>query len=293
MRSLLRLIGLGFIGCALGANIPPLTWGPAGHSLVAAIAQTLLNDSATAAVLNLLPESNGNMAAVASWADQMRHTYPWSAELHYINTPDWACTYEYDRDCQYKGVPNICVDGAIQNYTARLLDTSLPFDQQNEALKFLIHFVGDIHQPLHCGFTTDEGGNTFKGHFNGKEENLHEIWDSAILAERIDNDFNKNQTDYLTYLVQQINTVWMGQANGWEVCNTTTPDFDCSTQWAVESINLACRYSYVEANGKTHIKTGFTLGDPYYERNMPIIEFQIAKGGVRLAQVLNAIFPSS
>jgi hypothetical protein len=68
-----------------------------------------------------------------------------SAQLHYIDTPDKACTFVYTRDC----VDDACVAGAIANYTDRLKDTSLPKAQRAEALKFIVHFVGDIHQPLH------------------------------------------------------------------------------------------------------------------------------------------------
>jgi len=280
------------MGCGVVARIPPLKWGQVGHSLVAAVAQAFLNTSAQTAVTFLLPESNGSMAAVASWADQIRHNYTWSGQLHYIDTPDWLCNYSYDRDCQYGGVMGVCVDGAVKNYTLRLLDPSLSFFQLNEALKFLIHFIGDIHQPLHCGFTSDEGGNTFKGVFNGHKINLHQVWDSYIIYERLDNDFSGDATAYLNYFISQIMGPWNSLANGWMTCNSPTPMFDCSTEWGDESITAACQYSYVEADGKTHIKTGFNLGQDYYLRNMPIVEYQIAKAGLRLAQVLNAIFDS-
>jgi len=281
-----------FIASSISHELPPLQWGQVGHALVASVAQALLNTSASSAVMNLLPDVNGSMAAVASWADEIRNTYRWSASLHYIDTPDWACDYSYDRDCQVGGEMGVCVDGAVQNYTDRLTDMSLPFDQQNEALKFLIHFVGDIHQPLHVGFTTDRGGNSFEGKFNNKKVNLHEIWDTSIVVERINDDFGGNQTEYLTYLITQIQGEWSNQAFGWSTCSTPSKYSDCSVDWAVESIGAACQYSYVEADGKTHIKTGFSLGDPYYDRTMPIVELQIAKAGVRLATVLNALFPN-
>jgi hypothetical protein len=232
------------------------------------------------------------MAAVASWADHVRDNYTWSGQLHYINTPDWVCNYSYGRDCIWGGVLGFCVDGAIKNYTLRLLDPSLPFFQLNEALKFLIHFLGDIHQPLHCGFTSDEGGNTLKGKFNGKELNLHSLWDSYMIYERLDNDFSGDQALYLNYFVSQIEGSWNNLATGWMTCNSPTPMFDCSTEWGTESITAACQYSYVEADGITHVPNDFVLGDDYYQRNIPVIEYQIAKAGVRLAQILNAIFPT-
>ena len=73
--------------------------------------------------------------------------------LHYIDTPDWACDYVKSRDC----ANSMCVAGAITNYTNRLLSSTVDYTARNEALRFLTHFVGDIHQPLHVAFSGDEG----------------------------------------------------------------------------------------------------------------------------------------
>lgn len=149
-------------------------WGADGHSLVAAIAQSLLSDNASKFVRDHLPaEINGNMSNVSSWADNILYpdtdpdywNWQWSKQLHYVNTQDWSCVYDRQRDCNWT-TDQRCVDGSIQNYTQRLADSQLDSIQRQEALKFVIHFIGDAHQPLHAGFAGDEGGNTIHGNYH-------------------------------------------------------------------------------------------------------------------------------
>jgi len=256
------------------------------------IAQAFLGANANAQANTLLPDYDGQLGACAPWADTVRDdpAYQWAAELHFINTPDWDCHYSRSRDCvDEAGISMNCVDGAIQNYTGRVSNSSVGSDQQEEALKFLVHFIGDIHQPLHCGFTSDRGGNSFKGTFNGKQTNLHSVWDSGMIYKRIDDDFGKDKTKFTQYLISQIQGPWAANASNWQMCNQG--GYLCSDEWAMESVSLACAYSYVDADGVTHIGNGFDLGTDYYQRNLPIIEMQLAKAGVRMAHVMNSVFP--
>ncbi len=143
-------------------------WGPVGHSTIVRLAQSQLTDTAPEWILSLTPwHWYGNLSAMASWADDILYAdtnptgygnWQWSPELHYINTPDWSCEYQSERDC----INDKCVAGAIKNYTKRL-ETELDDIQLKEALYFLIHFTGDIHQPLHAGFKSDRGGNSVRG----------------------------------------------------------------------------------------------------------------------------------
>jgi len=288
-----------FVLSACGAAMPIRDelpgWGRDGHDITAAIAQQLLTDSASQECATLLPSNNGQLIQIANWADEVKSkpAYKWSAPLHFINTPDWNCTYIRSRDCILNGVKNFCVDGAIQNYTKRVVDSSIGLAQQAEALKFLVHFVGDIHQPLHVAFTSDKGGNTITGTFEGASTNLHSVWDTAIIVKRMTDDFGGSQTAFMDYIYSQITGPWSGQAEQWVKCADSNPIGACSDEWAVESIEDACAYSYVEADGKTHIESGFDLEDPYYARNMPIIEMQLAKAGVRMAHVVNSLFTSA
>jgi hypothetical protein len=280
----------------LNRGVGNYKWGPKGHAAVATIGQAFINSNASASLLTLLPDNNGQMPPIASWADEIRSNplYDWSHPLHFINTPAWNCNYERKRDCIDPTYGSMyCVDSAIQNYTARILDSSIGADQQNEAIKFLVHFVGDIHQPLHCGFTKDYGGNSIKGTYESSQWNLHAIWDDAIIQTRIDNDFNGDENSWMSYLVAQVKKTAPGTIKQWENCSAAYKDpYDaCSAQWGEESVKLACSNSYVEADGVTHIANGFNLGDPYYKRNLPVVESQIMKGGVRLANVLNTMWP--
>lgn len=145
-------------------------WGRDGHACVADIAQSLLTNEASEFVRNLLPSEYGNMSSVAVWADNILYAdtepdylnWQWSAQLHYVNTKDWTCVYDRQNDCNWTSTQG-CVDGAIQNYTKRLGDSQLDSTQLQEALKFIIHFIGDVHQPLHGGFASDAGGNGIRG----------------------------------------------------------------------------------------------------------------------------------
>lgn len=127
-------------------------WGIEGHTIVCKIAQARLDDAAAKAVKELLPESaQGDLSSLCVWADHVKFRYHWSSPLHYINTPD-VCSYQYNRDCKDEdGVKGRCVAGAIYNYTTQLLTyntaaASKPQYNLTEALLFLSHFMGDIHQ---------------------------------------------------------------------------------------------------------------------------------------------------
>ncbi|CAF1040335.1 unnamed protein product [Rotaria sp. Silwood1] len=145
------------------------SWGLIGHGLVARLAQSQLTDEASHWVKSLVPwYLSGNLTAVAVWADGILYpdtnpfghpNWQWSRPLHYINTPSGICNYDPSRDC----VNDICIEGALRNYSKRVIDAKLDDVQHQEALMFLVHYVGDVHQPLHVGFAADLGGNSVRG----------------------------------------------------------------------------------------------------------------------------------
>ncbi|CAF3948486.1 unnamed protein product, partial [Rotaria sp. Silwood1] len=124
-------------------------WGPIGHSLVARLAQSQLDLSTNNWIQNYIPgDLLGNLSAIASWPDIILYPdtnpldynkWQWSRELHFINTPDWYCEYISIRDC----MNNRCIEGALKNYSQRLIDNNCDYVQQQQALFFLVHFVGD------------------------------------------------------------------------------------------------------------------------------------------------------
>uniref|UniRef100_A0A7S2W9L2 Aspergillus nuclease S(1) n=1 Tax=Eucampia antarctica TaxID=49252 RepID=A0A7S2W9L2_9STRA len=152
-------------------------WGKVGHEIVGNLAYELLSKEAKSAVddlldVEVLKESETTMGAVASWADKVRFTseFHWTTPLHYVDIRDVdmkdgcvspeKCHFEYKRDCTH----DMCAVAAISDISSLLTSHLRGKSQLNkitkkQALKFLIHFIGDIHQPLHVSRQSDRGGN--------------------------------------------------------------------------------------------------------------------------------------
>ena len=199
--------------------------------------------------------------------------------MHYIDsefkTPDEtdtpSCIINYPSDCN-----DFCVVSAIQNYTNRLVR-----NPDTESLLFLIHFIGDVHQPLHI-IGKLKGGNGYPITFEKKRGNMHGLWDSLLINKRIRDNFNGNTQTYLDSLLGKIKSgVWMNEKDGWVKCR----DLDtvvCPLEWSRETGVLNCKTVWRGL--------GVDLGDDYYFVNSMIAEKQIAIAGVRMAAVLNEIF---
>jgi hypothetical protein len=256
-------------------------WGSDGHKLTASIAQQFLSSDALSMVNSII---GADLSTVATWADEVKHTaaYEWSGILHYVDTPDWECGFTYATDC----VDDQCVVGAIANYTKRIVSSGT--DGQVEALKFLTHFLGDIHQPLHVSFASDKGGNDEVGTFlNYKDKNLHAVWDEYIIYERMDSDFGRSETQFLSHLVSRTTGDLASKVSTWnKYAGSTSVD-----SWATETAKLACEYAYTDENGN-HIANGFDLQTGYYKFVLETVEEQLVKGGIRLAALLNHIATS-
>ncbi|XP_058085242.1 endonuclease 4-like [Magnolia sinica] len=287
--------GWSFIGRAiilLQSVTGILAWGKEGHYAICKIAEGLLTEDAAAAVKLLLPDyANGDLAAVCSWPDEIRHQYRWrwTSPLHYVDTPDFKCNYDYCRDCHdSKGQKDRCVSGAIYNYSMQLTtyqDSSYDWQYNlTEALMFLSHFIGDIHQPLHVGFLGDEGGNTITVRWYRRKTNLHHVWDTMIIESAM-KIFYDNDIDVMTRAIQRnMLDGWSADIPSWENCisnHTVCPD-----PYASESVSLACKFAY------RHATPGSTLTDEYFLSRLPVVEKRLAQSGVRLAASLNRIFIS-
>ena len=181
---------------------PVLAWGALGHETIAWIAQNLISTSTTSYVQSILGSSTSDfMANVSTWSDTYRYTSAghWSAPLHFIDAndnPQTSCSVDFDRDCGDSG----CVVSAIVNYTSILLQGSASAADLQDAMKFVIHFVGDIHQPLHDE-ALDLGGNEINVTWDGDDTNLHHIWDTeipeAIAGDQSAEAWGKNLTGLL------------------------------------------------------------------------------------------------
>ncbi len=159
-----------------------LAWGPIGHRVVGRIAANHLTDEARVAVIGLI--GSEGLDQVATWADDLRNHPDWQppqknpAPWHYISIDDQETLETTARD------PNGDVLEAIERFTAVLRDQQATRPAKQEALRFLVHFVGDVHQPLHVGRRDDRGGNLILVTLFGAPINLHSVWDNG----HIDNE---------------------------------------------------------------------------------------------------------
>ena len=150
-------------------------WGRDGHRITGFIAAKYLTPQAAAAVKDLLGDES--LADVSTWPDEIRrerkHTAPW----HYANIDPSHDRFDLQRDCPQEG----CVVSAIIKFSHILRDKNASRQERVEALKFLVHFVGDVHQPLHVSYARDKGGHDIKVTFFENNTNLHSLWDSGMI----------------------------------------------------------------------------------------------------------------
>jgi hypothetical protein len=178
------------IVCGTLAALPvsnAFAWGAVGHRMVGALAAPELVPAARAEVARLLQgEADPTLAGVANWADDLRDHPPAddpgigkrTSRWHYVNLAEDDCAYAPPKHCP----TGDCVIEAIRRQRDVLADRSRPDAERLQALKFLVHFVGDAHQPLHAGYARDRGGNTFQLQVDGNGTNLHALWDSGLFT---------------------------------------------------------------------------------------------------------------
>jgi hypothetical protein len=242
------------------------------------------------------PGDERTLATAGTWADEMRRNpaYDWAKPLHYVNVPLDAERVDLQRDCPAKeaaapanadGNPAIsqkedasadgeCVLGAIERFTAVLRDDSATPAQKSEALKFVIHFIEDLHQPLHVSYAKDRGGNMISLSFMGKPgANLHRVWDTDLIEQRLK---DRQIQDWMAWAVELRDRVTPELAIGWG--ETAEP-----LLWADESFAITRQlYKNLPQDGN--------VDAAYVNRWMPTVEERLQMAGVRLAQHLNAIF---
>ncbi|KAH8805135.1 S1/P1 nuclease-domain-containing protein [Xylogone sp. PMI_703] len=268
-------------------------WGSLGHATIAYIAQHYLTaDTATWAKGVLGDTSTSYLANIASWADDYRATSAgaWSAPLHFIDaedSPPTTCDVNYSRDCGSTG----CSVSAMANYTQRVGDGRLSNDHIAEALRFLVHFVGDITQPLHDE-AYEVGGNDIKVTFDGyTSDNLHSDWDTYIPEKLVGGSSLADAQSWANTLISDITSgSYKSQAAGWIAGDSITNVVTTATRWASDANALVC--TVVMPNGAAALQKG-DLYPTYYNSVIGTVELQIAKGGYRLGNWLNMIYAQS
>jgi hypothetical protein len=153
-----------------------IAWGTEGHQLVAEYATEKLSVAALSEANRLLAiEPGATLSSISTWADEIRN--PATSAWHYVNFPrDGGCHFDADRMC----IQGACVTEAIARQVA-VLRSNLPDEQRLKALKYVVHFVADVHQPLHAGYADDRGGNSYQIQAFGRGTNLHSLWDSGLI----------------------------------------------------------------------------------------------------------------
>lgn len=247
-------------------------WGGDGHQIVCLIAEEHLSPAAKAGIHDLLgADVNISDGEIASWADNIRREQRNTASWHFVDIPVDASGFDKERDGRHG---NNVID-KINQVERVLSDHNAPKEKRAEALKFVVHFVGDLHQPLHCADRNDKGGNSRLVFFLDQPRalNLHSVWDTTILLHR------KGQKRVLQYAIELNHKISKEQAKQWK--QGTVED------WANESHAVAVNVAYkgVPADGRPP-----KLNEAYVDRAGDVIDHQLEKGGIRLATLLNKAF---
>lgn len=253
---------------------PLYAWGAKGHAVVAELAERGLSPNVAQQVrdLTFAAPLRDSASLPDDWRGQETRGERQgnTGALHYSNIPNDMPTFDRARDCK----DDQCVVAAIEKYTAILKDKTQPKDKRREALIFVVHFVGDIHQPLHAAggqvkndqtgvMEPDLGGNRVKVRYLGTETNLHSVWDGMLI------EWGKPTVEeYVTYLLEY-------ELRGRPIAELQT---GTAVDWINESHHAAVHYGYRIGNG--------SLGADYAQHNIGIVYERLLRGGLRLRKLL-------
>ena len=247
----------------------PSRWGWDAHKMVCTIAWWEMEDETRSAVSDLIELDEGYTRFMESclWADDVRgrvEKYDRWTTAHYVNLPRGASNFDLSRDCG----ESFCVVEGVLESRQTLSDPSTPPGERLDALKFLAHFVGDIHQPMHAGYADDRGGNDTHVEVFDQPSNLHAAWDYGLLEHT-----GLAWIDYSSRLFFEITD---DDRSDW---SSLDPEV-----WSEESFAIISNSAYGFQNDE--------INQAYYDRHIDLLETRIQQAGVRLAQDLDRIFAS-
>lgn len=279
-----------FLSLCLTIN-PALAFGPKGHRTTAFIAEQFLTPTAADAIAELL--DGQSLAYASTWADEMRSSRDnpefWSSAYtgswHYVNIPDgehYGDSSPSDRGDAYvalqsfiailkdEPVPSGHVREGLELYFGDLNAPENKQDVQTFALRFLIHIIGDLHQPLHVGLQEDLGGNQINVRWFGERYNLHQVWDTQLV-------------EYQGLSYTELSDKLLEGMEDWSETRRNAVASTPSLQWLKEGLEL--RESAYDTR-----RFDNDFGYDYAFEFVPLIEEQMLKAGLRMAVQLNAIF---
>jgi len=289
-------------------------WGCKGHQTVALIAEKHLSPEAKQLVDKLLNENpvdpkvrnycgdsvHDAMASAATWADDVRNDRkngPW----HYIDIPRGAKRESLEKYCGESG----CVTKALAEQLTILKDQNAEPVKRADALRYVIHFVGDLHQPLHATTNDDEGGNCVPlkyfrrkphEHNHSYSPNLHNIWDSAILERDMEGADPAEYADTLEETFQLEIEKWQNagiHVDDWvweshEFAENTVYG-DLASKIAIEKSVPVHACTDDKNIGQRMLAEHISVGEAYQEKSARVVELRVAQAGIRLAMILNTI----
>ena len=243
---------------AFGVSLLPTAshaWGFETHRMIASLAEQQLSSAAKDGVQRLLAlEPGATMTSISTWADEQRDRR--TAAWHYVNFPRDDCHYDKARDCP----DGNCAVEAIGAQVA-ILKSLAPDAERLTALKFVVHLVGDVHQPLHAGYADDKGGNTFQVQAFGRGSNLHSLWDTGLIM---------NRPGGAQGLRQEIGATLDGVA---------APAPPQAQLWAEESCRIVAQPDFYPQSR--------TVGEEYRADHDAVLKARIGAAAQRLAATLN------
>lgn len=255
-----------FLFIALFAPLFSFCWGVTGHRVVAEIAQRHLTHRAKKELRSLIGKET--LAQWANWPDFIKsdttNTWNHASKWHYVDLPANLTKDEFITDL--KKLPGENLYTQIQAMSKQVADHSLAIEQRRTALFFLIHLIGDLHQPLHVGRDEDQGGNKIKVTWFERPTNLHSVWDNALV------DFQQySYTEYATILDDMTNK---SQTQEWQ----DSPLED----WFYDSYLMANKiYALTPPDSKLSYRYNYLFKAD--------LDNQLLKGGLRLAKILNEV----
>ena len=274
-------------------SVPVWAWGQNGHRIVAEIAQHRLSDNAAQAISELL--GGRRLTDISTEPDDLRSDPRWScaATFHYVTVPEGIQYPDADID----GWENGDAVRGILFLSKRLLNLQASRQERAAALAFLVHFVGDLHQPLHTGKGCDRGGNAIQVNWFGQPRNLHSVWDQAIIESE-----NLSYTEYTQEIERNRQLVlgmesaspaeWLTEAQAYfnDLYKCDIRDgCPCFCGSCADGLSV---FGGCEMTGgcRLQVSNRVKLGFRYKFRTKPIVERQLKRGGWRLAHLLNQLF---
>lgn len=241
-----------------------MAWGLLGHRVVGEIAQSYLSKKAGREVKKIL--GHESLAMASNWADFIKSepSYNYLGNWHYINLPAGLSSDQIQNSLQKDTATNVYTK--IRFLSTELKNNTLDQDKKVMYLRLLIHFVGDLHQPMHTGRFEDLGGNRVQLTWFGQSTNLHRLWDSDLI-----------ESQELSYTEYARSLNFIDKSRLFQLQN--------------EDVNIWVKDSYrISQKIYANVNSGDKLGYRYIYDNLAVADQQLLKGGVHLAGLLNNIF---